>query len=129
MDGSGDLYRRSARRCHGTEKQFLLDSVYAGIDGTVCLRAVGFLPVPVPEMAFDLVVNLESWASGEARPRRTLRLDATVRDRQLTEWKVEGGRNRRPLRRGKTDETAKAALCATLNSGFLSVGYWPGQFR
>jgi len=83
----------------------------------------------VPEMAFDLVVNLESWASGEARPRRTLRLDATVRDRQLTEWKVEGREESSSASSSKTDETAKAACCATLNSGFLSVGYWPGQFR
>ena len=36
------------------------------------------------------MVNLESWASAEARPRRALRLDAKMRDRKLTEWKVEG---------------------------------------
>jgi len=111
---------------HG--KQFLLDSVYAGIDGTFVYGRLDFAG-PVPEMAFDLVVNLESWASGEARPRRTLRLDATVRDRQLTEWKVEGRRNRRPLRRVRLTRPRRPPCCATLNSGFLSVGYWPGQFR
>ena len=72
---------------HG--KQFLLDSVYAGIDSTFVYGRLDFAG-PVPDMEFDLVVNLESWANGEARPRRTLRLDAKVQDRKLTEWKVDG---------------------------------------
>src|SRR5271167_937984 len=72
---------------HG--KQFILDSVYAGIDSTFVYGRLDFA-VDVPDMEFDLVVNLESWASGEPRPRRTLRLDARVEDRKLTGWKVEG---------------------------------------
>ncbi|MGB8470674.1 MAG: hypothetical protein WCD71_10990, partial [Candidatus Sulfotelmatobacter sp.] len=72
---------------HG--KQFLLDSVYAGIDSTLVYGRLDFAAA-VPDMEFDLVVNLESWANGEARPRRTLRLDAKVRDRKLTRWKVDG---------------------------------------
>jgi hypothetical protein len=31
---------------------------------------------------------LESWAAAELRPRRALRLDAIVQERQLQEWKV-----------------------------------------
>ena len=72
---------------HG--KQFLLDSVYAGIDATFVYGRLDFAG-PVPEMEFDLVVNLESWANGEARPRRSLRLDARVQSQKLVEWKVEG---------------------------------------
>ena len=75
---------------HG--KQFLLDSVYAGIDSAFVYGRLDFAG-PVPDMEFDVVVNLESWANGEARPRRTLRLDAKVEDRKLTGWKVEGGKN------------------------------------
>ena len=58
---------------HG--KQFLLDSVHAGIDAAFVYGRLDFAG-PVPDMEFDLVVNLESWANGEARPRRVLRLDA-----------------------------------------------------
>ncbi|MHB8217840.1 MAG: hypothetical protein ACYDDS_17345 [Candidatus Sulfotelmatobacter sp.] len=72
---------------HG--KQFLLDSVHAGIDSDFVYGRLDFAG-PVPDMEFDLVVNFESWASGEARPRRALRLDARVQDRELTEWKVDG---------------------------------------
>jgi len=92
---------------HG--KQFLLDSVYAGIDGDFVYGRLDFAG-PVPEMEFDLVVNLESWASGEARPRRTLRLDAKVKDRKLTEWEVDDGEKTSLTSSSKSEETAKAAL-------------------
>ena len=70
---------------HG--KQFLLDSVHAGIDQTNVYGRLDFIG-KIPEMQFEIVVNLESWADGESRPRRALRLDAVVRDRKLAEWKV-----------------------------------------
>jgi hypothetical protein len=92
---------------HG--KQFLLDSVYAGIDGDFVYGRLDFAG-PVPAMEFDLVVNLESWASGEARPRRTLRLDAKVKDRKLTEWEVDDGEKTSLTSSSKSEETAKAAL-------------------
>jgi alpha-amylase/alpha-mannosidase (GH57 family) len=92
---------------HG--KQFLLDSVYAGIDGDFVYGRLDFAG-PVPDMEFDLVVNLESWASGEARPRRTLRLDAKVKDRKLTEWEVDDGEKTSLTSSSKSEETAKAAL-------------------
>jgi alpha-amylase/alpha-mannosidase (GH57 family) len=92
---------------HG--KQFLLDSVYAGIDAEYVYGRLDFAGA-VPDMEFDLVVNLESWASGEARPRRTLRLDAKVSERQITQWKVEGREESAPSSPNKNDETAKAAL-------------------
>jgi hypothetical protein len=92
---------------HG--KQFMLDSVYAGIDSTFVYGRLDFAG-PVPDMEFDLVVNLESWASSEVRPRRTLRLDAKVRDRKLTEWKVEGREEPLPSSPQKSEESAKASL-------------------
>src|ERR1700727_1616421 len=92
---------------HG--KQFLLDSVHAGIDSTSVYGRLDFVGA-VPEMEFDVVVNLESWASGEVRPRRTLRLDAKVRDRKLTEWKVEGQEEQLPPSHHKSEESSKASL-------------------
>jgi len=72
---------------HG--KQFLLDCVYAGIDSTFVYGRLDFAG-SVPDMECDVVVNLESWAHGEDRPRRSLRLDAKVRDQKLAEWTVDG---------------------------------------
>jgi alpha-amylase/alpha-mannosidase (GH57 family) len=91
---------------HG--KQFLLDSVYAGIDNTFVYGRLDFAG-PVPEMEFDLVVNLESWATGELRPRRALRLDAKVQDHKLTTWKV-GGLEESSAFSSKSEEAAKVAL-------------------
>jgi hypothetical protein len=92
---------------HG--KQFLLDSVHAGIDSAFVYGRLDFAG-PLPEMDFDVVVNLESWASGEARPRRTLRLDAKVEDRKLAGWKVEGLEESASASSSKGEENAKAAL-------------------
>ena len=73
---------------HG--KQFLLDAVYAGIDATDVYGRLDFTG-KIPEEDFELVVNLESWASGEPRPRRALRVEASVHERKLKEWKIEDG--------------------------------------
>jgi hypothetical protein len=92
---------------HG--KQFLLDSVYAGIDSAFVYGRLDFAGL-VPDMEFDLVVNLESWANGEARARRTLRLDARVEDRKLVEWKVDGREELSSAASANGGETAKVAL-------------------
>ena len=73
---------------HG--KQFLLDAVYAGIDSSCLYGRLDFSGA-VPNEDFELVVNVESWAGGEPRPRRAFRLDASVRDRRLKEWRIENG--------------------------------------
>jgi hypothetical protein len=91
---------------HG--KHFLLDSVYAGIDATFVYGRLDFAG-RVPDMEFDLVVNLESWANGEARPRRSLRLDAKVQDKKLTGWKVDGLDESSTVA-SQSEEIAKAAL-------------------
>src|SRR5258707_10859311 len=72
---------------HG--KQFLLDSVHAGID-SICVYGRMDFKEKVPDQDFDLVVNLESWAAGEPRPRRSLRLEATVQEKTIREWEVQG---------------------------------------
>ncbi len=92
---------------HG--KQFLLDSVYAGIDATFVYGRLDFAG-PVPVMECDLVVNLESWANGESRPRRSLRLDAQVESGKLTGWKVDGMEESASAASTKSDDVAKAAL-------------------
>jgi alpha-amylase/alpha-mannosidase (GH57 family) len=93
---------------HG--KQFLLDSVYAGIDGTHVYGRLDFKD-KVPPMEFDLVVNLESWANGEPRPRRALRLVASVAQGRVKAWKVENGTEVRLLASSATpEEGVKVAL-------------------
>ena len=93
---------------HG--KQFLLDSVYAGIDGTHVYGRLDFKN-EVPPMDFDIVVNLESWASGEQRPRRALRLDASISQSKLKDWKIENGTETRLLASSAAhDDSIKLAL-------------------
>jgi alpha-amylase/alpha-mannosidase (GH57 family) len=93
---------------HG--KQFLLDSVYAGIDAT-CLYGRLDFSGKAPAEDFEIVVNVESWASGEPRPRRTLRIDAAANAGLLTSWKIENGVAGRVLASSsQTDEHAKIAL-------------------
>jgi hypothetical protein len=93
---------------HG--KQFLLDSVYAGIDATCLYGRLDFAgKVPVED--FEIVVNIESWASGEPRPRRTLRIDAAANVGKLTDWKIENGVAGRVLASSsQADEHVKLAL-------------------
>jgi hypothetical protein len=93
---------------HG--KQFLLDAVYAGIDSTCVYGRLDFTG-NVPEEDFDLVVNLESWASGEPRARRTLRVEASVHERKLKDWKIENGSEERvKASSSQPEEHVKLAL-------------------
>ncbi|MGA8620008.1 MAG: glycoside hydrolase family 57 protein [Candidatus Sulfotelmatobacter sp.] len=92
---------------HG--KKYLLDSVYAGIDSSFVYGRLDFGGA-VPDTEFDLVVNLESWANGEARSRRTLRLDAKVEDRTLTDWKVDGVGDSPRASSNPGEDSAKVAL-------------------
>ena len=93
---------------HG--KQFLLDSVYAGIDATNLYGRLDFSG-KVPEEDFEIVVNVESWAAGEPRPRRILRLDASATLSGLKEWKIENGSAERVLdSSSQPEEAVKVAL-------------------
>ncbi len=93
---------------HG--KQFLLDAVYAGIDAECLYGRLDFTG-KVPEEDFEIVVNMESWAPGEPRPRRTLRLDVSARGCRAAEWKLENGSAERELASSsQPDDHVKIAL-------------------
>jgi alpha-amylase/alpha-mannosidase (GH57 family) len=93
---------------HG--KQFLLDSVYAGIDSTHLYGRLDFTN-KVPEADFELVVNVESWARDEQRPRRALRVEASVHECRIKEWKIEnGGEGNTLASSAQSDEHVKLAL-------------------
>jgi hypothetical protein len=70
---------------HG--KQFLLEAVHAGINETDVFGRLDFIG-KVPDGEFKLVINLESWADDAARPRRALRIDATVAGQKIQSWEV-----------------------------------------
>ncbi len=70
---------------HG--KSFLLDSVYAGIDEQHVYGRLDFVE-QIPPEPFELIVNVESWAAQNQRPRRVLRFDVSVADRAIAGWKV-----------------------------------------
>src|SRR5262249_21424723 len=93
---------------HG--KQFLLDSVYAGIDATSLYGRLDF-SAKVPAADFEIVVNVESWASGEPRPRRALRIDSAAKAGRLESWKIENGVAGRVLASStQPDQHVKLAL-------------------
>jgi alpha-amylase/alpha-mannosidase (GH57 family) len=94
---------------HG--KQFLLDSVHAGIDQSNVYGRLDFKGA-IPEMQFEIVVNLESWTEGETSPRNTLRFDVVVKKRKIAEWRVSAGKKEEPLQSSNRpgDESAKVAL-------------------
>ena len=79
---------------HG--KQFLVDSVRAGIDGSNVYGRLDFAGTP-PEMDFDLVVNLESWAADGQRPRRALRVDVRVEAGKAPSWRVSSSDDEKPI--------------------------------
>ena len=78
---------------HG--RQFLVDSVQAGIDETNVYGRLDF--VKLPDRDFDLVVNLESWAADEPRPRRVLRLDVKIAGGNMQSWQVTAPGEEQPL--------------------------------
>jgi len=85
---------RRSGSMHG--KQFVLDSVYAGIDEEYVYGRVDFAE-GVPEPDSELVVNLESWTAESYQPQRTLRLQVAVRDRKIDGWKVSAPDETEPV--------------------------------
>jgi len=113
---------------HG--KQFLLDSVHAGIDQGNIYGRLDFKGL-IPEMRFEIVVNLESWAEAETSPRKALRLDVVIKERKIVEWKVSPANEATPIQSSERpgDGAAKVALVrnfefrvplAWLSAGVLS---------
>jgi len=70
-----------------------MDEVFAGIDEHYVYGRLDFTG-KVPEDAFEIVVNLESWANRAAKPRRELRLGAAVDSGRIQSWKVTQGKDK-----------------------------------
>ena len=85
---------KRAGAMHG--KQFLLDSVYAGIDETNVYGRLDFVG-KTPETEFELVVNLESWPAEGLRPRRVLRLDVAMDAGKIQSWRATPSDEDKPL--------------------------------
>ena len=98
---------KRAGSMHG--KIFFLDSVYAGIDEQSVYGRLDFAD-KVPQEDFDLVVNLESKTEDGQRPRRVLRLDASVRSRMMEAWKVTAPDNDKALATSAKPDGAAAVL-------------------
>ncbi len=92
---------------HG--KQFLMDGVYAGIDEEYVYGRLDFAG-KVPEEAFDLVVNVESWATQGSDPRRDLRLEVVIDNRQIRSWKVTEVDEGELARSGSANDESKVVL-------------------
>ncbi|MFZ0481078.1 MAG: glycoside hydrolase family 57 protein [Terriglobales bacterium] len=92
---------------HG--KQFLLDGVYAGIDEEYVYGRLDFLD-KVPDDAFELVVNVESWTNHSAEPRRELRLDVAVENRQMRSWKVTAAGEEELAQSARSNDAVRVAL-------------------
>ncbi|HZC21921.1 MAG TPA: hypothetical protein VE866_01175, partial [Candidatus Binatia bacterium] len=114
-------------------KQFLLDAVYAGIDATHLYGRLDFAG-KVPSQDFDLVVNVESWAAGEPRPRRAARVEAAVSAQKIHDWKIENGVADKILSSSaQTSEHAKLALLRNFEFKFplswmlATPGHSPAQ--
>jgi len=91
---------RRAGSMHG--KQFVLDSVYAGIDENNVYGRLDFVG-PVPATDFEMVINLESWAADATRPRRVLRLDMTAANGRVQSWQVTTPDEEKPLASEKSN--------------------------
>jgi len=92
---------------HG--KQFLIDEVLAGIDEEYVYGRLDFSG-KVPEGAFEVVVNLESWANHATQPRRELRLDAAADAGRLQSWKVTQGKDKVVADGKDASDLARVAL-------------------
>jgi alpha-amylase/alpha-mannosidase (GH57 family) len=86
---------RRAGAMHG--KQFLLDSVHAGIDEAFVYGRLDFADNKVPAENFEIVVNLESWLGDGRRPQRALRLDVETESGKIRNWRVGVAGTDRPL--------------------------------
>jgi alpha-amylase/alpha-mannosidase (GH57 family) len=78
---------RRSGSMHG--KVFLLDSIYAGIDDSNVYGRIDF--AENPEGAFEVVVNLESWADASNRARRVLRLNVEIDNAKIARVRLADG--------------------------------------
>ena len=107
---------------HG--KQFLMDEVFAGIDEHYVYGRLDFAG-QVPEDAFEMVVNLESWANHSSKPRRELRLDVAVDGGRMQSWKMTEGKDKVvAVLRFFDSDRSRCAGCAGRNFEFRLPLAW-----
>ncbi len=106
---------------HG--KQFLLDSVHAGIDQTNLYGRLDFKG-KISSTPFELVVNLESWAEQGQRPRRALRIDVAVEGAKIQNWNVTASDEEIPLQASDPPSDAGAKLALQRNFEFSVPLTW-----
>ncbi len=106
---------------HG--KQFLMDEVYAGIDEEYVYGRLDFAG-KVMQDAFEVVVNLESWAKNSAKPRRELRLDAAADGGRIQSWKVTQGKDKVLADSTDTTRAKDAKLALVRNFEFRLPLTW-----
>jgi len=93
---------------HG--KQFLVSSVYAGIDEGNVYGRLDFVD-QVPQTDCDLLVNLESWAADTQRPQRALRLSVEASGGRIQSWQISLPNAEHPMASSnRPSSDAKVAL-------------------
>jgi len=92
---------------HG--KRFLMDAIFAGIDDKFVYGRLDFAG-KVPQEPFEVVVNLESWCNHAAKPRRELRLDASVKAGRIESWKITPEKSKSAAESTDSEEIPRVAL-------------------
>jgi alpha-amylase/alpha-mannosidase (GH57 family) len=85
---------RRSGAMHG--RVFLLEAIYGGIDQKNVYGRIDFAE-QIPQGDFEIVVNLESWADGSTRARRTLRLNVEVEAAKIARWMVSDNGETLPM--------------------------------
>jgi len=106
---------------HG--KQFLFDSVHAGIDETNVYGRLDFKG-KISSTPFELVVNLESWEERGQSPRRALRLEVVVEGGKIRRWQVAGPADPIPLESSERPGQAAARVALLRNFEFRVPLAW-----
>jgi alpha-amylase/alpha-mannosidase (GH57 family) len=106
---------------HG--KQFLFDSVHAGIDETNVYGRLDFKG-KISSTPFELVVNLESWGERGQSPRRALRLEVVVEGGTIRRWQVAGPEDPVPLESSDRPGEAVARVALLRNFEFRVPLAW-----
>jgi alpha-amylase/alpha-mannosidase (GH57 family) len=116
------VYRADHRAGAMHGKQFLLDSVYAGIDETNVYGRLDFSE-KFPEMEFDLLINVESWAANSQRAERALRIDVQAAKGEMKAWRVTQTDQPQPLANSQS-QSAEAKLALARNFEFKLPLRW-----
>jgi alpha-amylase/alpha-mannosidase (GH57 family) len=106
---------------HG--KQFLLDSVYAGIDDRNVYGRLDFAG-DVPQVDFALVVNLESWAVDHGEALHAMRLDVEAAGGKLKAWKVTDPKGAETKEASETATTSAVKVAVARNFEFKMPLSW-----